>query len=81
LALGDLVNTRARNTVDLLVVDEIVDGLDPVGIERLLQVFAQMTETRSSIWCISHNQRLAAHFPTVVNVVQEHGVSRIWDPN
>ena len=77
LALGDLARSRSKNAVDLLILDEIGDGLDAAGVERLMGLLNALARTRGSVFVISHAPEFQTFFPTIIEVVNENGCSSI----
>lgn len=72
LALMDLVATREGNHIDLLVLDEVLDGLDSEGIQRVLLLLGEMRTKRQSIFVISHEADMSDIFEKAV-FVEKHG--------
>jgi len=77
LALMDLVATREGNHIDLLVLDEVLDGLDDEGVQRVLLLLNEMRTRRGSIFVISHEADVAEIFEKAVHVVKRGGVSTV----
>ena len=77
LALMDLVARRERTGIDMLVLDECLDGLDAEGQSRVVDLLMHLRGRRRSIFVISHTPALPDVFETVVTVVKENGVSRL----
>lgn len=76
-ALMDLAATREGRSLDLMLIDEALDGLDAVGTSKVLQLLQQMRSRRRSIFVISHNDSMAEVFDKCVTVVRENGKSRL----
>jgi len=77
LALMDLVATREGNHVDLLVLDEVLDGLDDEGVQRVLLLLNEMRTRRGSIFVISHEADVSEIFEKAVHVIKDNKVSKI----
>jgi DNA repair exonuclease SbcCD ATPase subunit len=77
LALMDLVATREGAQIDLVLLDEILDGLDAEGKARVVTLLRHLREVRSSIFVISHDPTIAEHFERVVTVVKQGGKSTL----
>jgi DNA repair exonuclease SbcCD ATPase subunit len=77
LALMDLVGRRDRANVDLLLLDEVLDGLDATGRARVVDLLLELRKTKGSIFVISHDPGLAQAFEAVETVVKEGGVARL----
>lgn len=77
LGLMDLVAARERAAVDLLLLDEVLDGLDGAGRARVVDLLNELRKTKSSIFVVSHDPALEQLFENVVTVVKENSVSRV----
>jgi len=55
LALQDLVASRASQPLQLLLLDEIDDALDPAGLERLMVILERKARERDTVIVISHS--------------------------
>lgn len=77
LALMDLVASREGGSIDLLMMDEVLDGLDPEGRQRVLQLLHELRAKRGSIFVISHDAEVAEIFEKSLIVVKEDGVSKL----
>lgn len=77
LALMDLVATREGGHLDLLLLDEVLDGLDREGRTRVLTLLQELRRERGSIFVVSHEPDLAEVFERSIKVVKSGGASRI----
>lgn len=77
LALMDLVATREGNSPDILALDEVLDGLDPEGRQRVLMVLGDLRARRGSVFVISHESEMSEMFEKSVVVIKEDGVARL----
>ena len=77
LALGDLAVSRVGVPLNLLVLDEIFDSLDAAGMEKATNMLHSMANDRGSIFVITHSEVVAANFPAVIRIRNDHGVSSI----
>lgn len=71
-----LIESSSIST-NLLVFDEIFDGLDNLGVVNVLSAIETLFPESSSIYVISHNQQIKAHFDSVVQVIKENDISRV----
>lgn len=76
LALMDLVSSR-EGELDLLLMDEVLDGLDREGVARVLQLLQQLRAKRGSVLVVTHEPGLAESFERVVHVVKSGGASTL----
>lgn len=77
LALMDLVANREGGSLDLLMMDEVLDGLDAEGRQRVLQLLHELRAKRGSIYVISHESDVAEIFEKSITVVKDGGTSRL----
>jgi len=75
--LSDLVAEREGAALDCYFLDEVFDGLDPTGKDRLLELLQLLRSRRSTILAVSHDPDVARHFDHVIRVVREDGRSRL----
>lgn len=61
LALVDLAESRAGD-LGLLMMDEVLDGLDAEGVARVLRLLHELRTKRSSIFVVTHEPGLAEAF-------------------
>jgi DNA repair exonuclease SbcCD ATPase subunit len=77
LALMDLVAAREGGGLDMIALDEVLDGLDREGRARVLQLLQDLRARRGSIFVISHETDVSEIFEKTVTVVKEGGVARL----
>ncbi|KKN27797.1 hypothetical protein LCGC14_0860600 [marine sediment metagenome] len=77
LALMDLVATREGVQLDLLLLDEVLDGLDREGRSRVLELLGELRRRRGSVFVISHESDLAEEFERVVRVTKRNGCATV----
>lgn len=77
LALMDLVASREGSRIDALFLDEVLDGLDPVGKARVVQLLRELRETRSTILVVSHDELIAEQFSDQIIVTKKGGKARV----
>lgn len=77
LAFIDLSMASDSKGLDLLCLDEVLDGLDPVGRQRLTQLLHKMRGMRGTIFVISHDADIAEVFERSITIVKEDGVARM----
>lgn len=75
LALQDMASSRSRVPVNVAFFDEVFDGIDPVGVDRVVDVLTGLD--RPSAFIITHQDSLRAYFSRTVKVVKRNGMSRI----
>ena len=73
-ALRDLTMARGTNTMEFVLLDEVIDSLDTAGVEAFFRLLPELTGPK---FVISHNQELASQFDHVIKIVKEDGISTI----
>lgn len=77
LALMDLVSAREGDNINLLALDEVLDGLDDEGCERVVTLMTDLRKSKDTILVISHEPSMLDRFEKSLHVVKENGVSRL----
>jgi DNA repair exonuclease SbcCD ATPase subunit len=77
LALMDLAEAREGGGLTLFMADEILDGLDAEGTERVLGLLQELRARRSSVFVISHSSAMSELFERQITVVKEGGVASL----
>ena len=76
-AFQHLVATRGTKPVGLCVFDEVFDTLDSFGIEKVVEILKELSETKESIFCITHENSLKDYFSDRIIVSRENMISTI----
>ncbi len=76
-ALADVVAARAKQSVDLLVLDEVFKHLDSGGRDAVLEALKVLRRDRGSIAVVDHDPQFRAAFEHRWTAVLENGVSRL----
>lgn len=74
-ALMDLACSREGASINLLCLDECLDGLDVEGRQRVLQLLHSLRSRRGTILVVSHETDVAEVFEKALTVTKEDGVS------
>ncbi len=69
-----LVFAWLSRTCNMLFIDEILDGLDASGRERVLEI---LSNQRGTVFVVSHNRELQSRIGTVWTVRKKNGVSSL----
>lgn len=77
LALLDLIAAREGNSMDLLAIDECLDGLDAEGERRMFELLEYLATKRGTVLVVSHDGDIADRFTNVWTVVKEDGSSTV----
>ena len=75
LGLMDLVATREGSALDILMLDECLDGLDAEGKRRVFNLLESLTDHRSTILVVSHDDEVKERFETVWTVIKTDGAA------
>lgn len=77
LALMDMVATREGAHPDILMLDEILDGLDKEGRTRVTHLLHELRKTRETILVISHDDSIAESFEKAIILVKADGATNL----
>lgn len=77
IALYDLTTLRYKSNYNILVLDEVLDSIDEVGIEAVKDLLLELNNRIPTIIVVSHNNQLSEYFPSTITVVKENGISRL----
>jgi DNA repair exonuclease SbcCD ATPase subunit len=77
-AVRDMMSQYLSFTSNILVLDEIFDGLDIMGTTNVLNLISKKLNDVESIFIISHNESLEIPYDDILTVTKdENGVSRV----
>lgn len=79
LALQDLVASRSSKKINLAIFDEVFDALDENGIDSVISLLQELSQEKSTILVVTHNEHLKSYFSNCVTVVKENGFSYIGE--
>ena len=79
LALMDVIAEREGNPIDILFLDEVLDGLDPAGRANVMKVLIELRAKRSSVFVITQDDDLSSWFEHVITVRKSDGLTTIQD--
>jgi len=77
IALYDLTTLRYKSNYNILVLDEVLDSIDEIGIEAVKDLLLELNNRIPTIIVVSHNDNLLNYFPNTVTVVKEAGISSL----
>jgi DNA repair exonuclease SbcCD ATPase subunit len=77
LALQDLVMSRSNAKMNILLYDEIFDGLDAIGCENAIQLLQEIQKDVETIFVITHNDILKSFFDKSLVVTKEDGKTTV----
>lgn len=73
LGLGDVVAAREHAALDIVCLDEVLDGLDASGKARVSDLLLELRKIRSTVLVVSHDPGIAEMFEAVVTLVKMGG--------
>lgn len=76
-ALMDLVSARESGHINILALDEVLDGLDEEGRQRVLMLLHELRSRRSSIFVISHESNVSEVFEHAVIAKKKNGIATL----
>jgi len=77
IALFDLLNLRTSSSSNILILDEVLDSLDEIGVESVQELLIELNKRIKNIFVISHNNNLSENFSNILTVVKEDEISQI----
>lgn len=80
LALMDIVSQREGSGIDLLLMDEVLDGLDATGRARIMDLLDHLRTQRGTIFLVTHDPELlefSEKFDHTLKVVKEDGLATV----
>lgn len=80
LSLMDLAETYEGSALNLFIADEILDGLDSEGTDRVLRLLKELRSRRESIFVISHQSGMSEIFERSFCVKKNEGISVLVGP-
>ena len=77
LALQDLVASRSSKKINVAIFDEVFDSLDENGVDGIVSLLHELSQSKSTILVVSHNEYLKSYFTNVLTVVKQYGFSTL----
>jgi len=77
LALNSITREVYNFNTGILLLDEITDGLDEEGIDRVARIIQELSNTIGTIFVMTHDQGLKDYFDNVTTVIYKDKVSSI----
>ena len=75
LALQDLVASRSTKKLNIAIFDEVFDALDENGVDGVVSLLQELSEEKSTILVVSHNEYLKSFFTNCITVTKKDGFS------
>ena len=77
LVLQDLVASRSSKRINIAIFDEVFDALDEIGVEKVIELLQELSDEKSTILVISHNEHLQSYFTNSWTIVKKDGFSTL----
>jgi DNA repair exonuclease SbcCD ATPase subunit len=77
LALMDLAETREGGNLSFFWADEVFDGLDAEGTNRVLTLLHELRARKGTVFVVSHSSSMSEIFEKSITVIKEGGESRL----
>lgn len=77
LALQDLVASRSSKKINIAIFDEVFDALDENGIDSVISLLQELSQEKSTILVVTHNEHLKSYFNNCITIVKKNGFSYI----
>ena len=79
MALQDLVMSRSNKKIDLIVYDEVFEGLDQIGCEAVIQLLNEKAKQCGTVMVITHSESLKQLFSNTTTVKKVNGNTIVVD--
>ncbi|WCS68537.1 chromosome partition protein [Bacillus phage vB_BsuM-Goe16] len=79
MALQDLVMSRSNKKIDLIVYDEVFEGLDQIGCEAVIQLLNEKAKQCGTVMVITHSESLKQLFSNTATVKKVNGNTIVVD--
>ena len=77
LALHDLNNLQHKCSSNILILDEVLDSVDDIGIEYIKDLLDELKKAIPTILVISHNNTLIEGFSNFITIIRNKGISYV----
>lgn len=79
LAFNDFVSSRNNKRINILLLDEVFEGVDETGLYYVIKVLEDLSRRKSSVFVITHRNELASYFSNTITVSRSNGMSNVID--
>lgn len=79
LAFNDFVSSRNNRRINILLLDEVFEGVDETGLYYVIKVLEDLSRRKSSVFVITHRNELASYFSNAITVSRKNGMSEVID--
>jgi DNA repair exonuclease SbcCD ATPase subunit len=77
LAFNDFLASRSGKRFNILLLDEVFEGVDAEGLYYVIKVLEDLARRKSSVFVITHRDELKSYFSDEILVKREAGLSLV----
>jgi DNA repair exonuclease SbcCD ATPase subunit len=77
LAFNDFLASRSGKRFNILLLDEVFEGVDSEGLYYVIKVLEDLARRKSSVFVITHRDELKSYFSDEILVKRESGLSLV----
>lgn len=77
LAFNDFLASRSGKRFNILLLDEVFEGVDSEGLYYVIKVLEDLARRKSSVFVITHRDELKSYFSDEILVKREAGLSLV----
>jgi DNA repair exonuclease SbcCD ATPase subunit len=81
LGFNDFISSRSGKRFNLLVLDEVFEGVDADGLYYVIKVLEDIARRKSSVFVITHRDELKSYFSDEILMSRKDGLSYIENIN
>jgi DNA repair exonuclease SbcCD ATPase subunit len=75
LAFNDFISSRSGKRFNILLLDEVFEGVDAEGLYYVIKVLEDLARRKSSVFVITHRDELKSYFNDEILVQRKDGMS------
>ncbi len=79
LGFNDFISSRSGKRFNLLVLDEVFEGVDADGLYYVIKVLEDIARRKSSVFVITHRDELKSYFSDEILMSRHDGLSYVGD--
>ena len=77
LAFNDFLASRSGKRFNILLLDEVFEGIDAEGLYYVIKVLEDLARRKSSVFVITHRDELKSYFSDEILIRRESGLSLV----
>jgi len=79
LGFNDFIASRSGKRFNLLVLDEVFEGVDAEGLYYVIKVLEDIARRKSSVFVITHRDELKSYFSDEILLNRKDGLSYVQE--